>query len=91
MSTLNVFRYSALIAGVVYGFYTDAKLAGASERAAEAAAVAKQQALIAEAKAEYAKLHAPKKTASAAPVTADGKTDYNAVIANWAASFKSAA
>ncbi|KAK9247164.1 F-type H+-transporting ATP synthase subunit E [Lipomyces tetrasporus] len=68
MSTLNVFRWTALGAGVVYGLVHSYSLSVASEKKAAAAEWTHKEALIAKAKAEYAKLHP--KPAAAATTTA---------------------
>ncbi|KAK9238937.1 ATP synthase E chain-domain-containing protein [Lipomyces kononenkoae] len=65
MSTLNVFRWTAFGAGIVYGLFHSYSLSSASAKRAATAEWAHKEALIAKAKEEYAKLH-PK---PAAPIT----------------------
>lgn len=65
MSTFNVLRYSALGAGVVYGAVHRYNLFANAEAEETARQFNKEQKLINQAKAEYAKLNAPK----AAPAT----------------------
>lgn len=64
MSTFNVLRWSALGAGVVYGFVHRNGLKNAAEEKAAADKFAQQEKLIQEAKAEYAKLNAQKTPAA---------------------------
>ncbi|ODQ59375.1 hypothetical protein WICANDRAFT_79896 [Wickerhamomyces anomalus NRRL Y-366-8] len=56
MSTVNVFRYSALAAGVFYGAYHTYSLKSAATKAEEARVYAKKEALILEAKEKFAEL-----------------------------------
>lgn len=66
MSTsFNVFRYSLVGAGVVYGAFHRYSLESAEVQKQKDAQWKKEEKLIRQAKAEYAKLHAPK----AAPVS----------------------
>lgn len=91
MSTVNVFRYAALVAGVAYGISTDRSLACAAQKKAEDAKFAKQTALISEAKAEYAKLHAPKPAAAGEGVAFnldDDKLDFAKAIDSAIASLE---
>lgn len=89
MSTVNVFRYAALIAGVAYGISTDMSLATAAEKKAEEAAFAKKSALIAEAKAEYQKINAPKAVAGAVAFNLDDdKLDFAKAIDSAIASLE---
>ncbi|QWU86918.1 hypothetical protein CA3LBN_001136 [Candidozyma haemuli] len=60
MSTFNVLRYSALGAGVLYGAVHRYNLESAVSEQHKAEEWKKQEKLIKEAKAEYARLHAPK-------------------------------
>lgn len=62
--TVQVFRYSALVAGVFYGFTTDISLKAESQKKKEEAEFQKKVKLIAEAKAEYKKLNPPKVAAT---------------------------
>ncbi|GMM44468.1 F1F0 ATP synthase subunit E [Pichia kluyveri] len=59
-STLNVFRYGALVAGVFYGFSHDLSLKSEAAKKKEEAEYQKKLNLIAQAKAEYKKLNPPK-------------------------------
>ncbi|ODV95156.1 hypothetical protein PACTADRAFT_49900 [Pachysolen tannophilus NRRL Y-2460] len=61
-TTFNVLRWSSLAAGVVYGVYHNQVLKSAGKEKEEQAEYAHKQKLIAEAKAEYAKLNAPAET-----------------------------
>lgn len=63
MSTLNVFRYSLLGAGVVYGFIHRNSLESAHKEESRLAQWSKEEKLIAEAKAQFAKTAAPQSTA----------------------------
>lgn len=63
MSTLNVFRYSLLGAGVVYGFVHRNSLEAAHKEESRLAQWKEEEKLIAEAKAQFAKEVAPKNTA----------------------------
>lgn len=63
MSTLNVVRYSLLGAGVVYGFVHRNSLEAASKEESRLAQWKKEEQLIKEAKAEYAKTVAQKSAA----------------------------
>ncbi|GAV26959.1 hypothetical protein PMKS-000420 [Pichia membranifaciens] len=63
MSTLNVFRYGALVTGVLYGFTHDLSLKAAGEKKKEEAEYQKKIKLIEDAKAEYKKLNPPKASA----------------------------
>ncbi|AWU73959.1 uncharacterized protein C5L36_0A05540 [Pichia kudriavzevii] len=65
MSTLNVFRYSALIAGVAYGFTHDLSLKAAHAKKKEEEEYQRKIKLIAEAKEQYKLAHPPKKDESA--------------------------
>lgn len=66
MSTFNVLRYSALGAGIVYGAVHRYNLVSTAEKDARAAQIKQEEKLIRQAKAEYARLHAPKPAAAAA-------------------------
>lgn len=57
MSTFNVLRYSALGAGVVYGFVHRRSLGNAEEQKQVLAKFKEEEKLIKQAKAEYAKLN----------------------------------
>ncbi|KAK8438664.1 F1F0 ATP synthase subunit e, mitochondrial [Candidozyma auris] len=60
MSTFNVLRYSALGAGLVYGAVHRYNLESAVSEQRKAEEWKKKEKLIKQAKAEYARLHAPK-------------------------------
>lgn len=60
MSTFNVLRWTALATGVVYGAYHTQVLKSAGAAKQEILDFKHQEKLIAEAKAEFAKLNAPK-------------------------------
>lgn len=62
MSTFNVLRYSFLGAGIVYGALHRYNLESAGEEQQKLAEFKKEEKLIKQAKAEYAKLTAPKET-----------------------------
>lgn len=64
MLTLNVLRYSALGAGILYGAVHRYNLESASVQQEKQAKFAHEAKLIKQAKAEYAKLHAPKNQGS---------------------------
>ncbi|AET41457.1 F1F0 ATP synthase subunit e Ecym_8171 [Eremothecium cymbalariae DBVPG len=60
MSTLNVLRYTALGLGIVFGLKNDWALQGAAKENAESKKLARQLALVNEAKKEYARLSSSK-------------------------------
>lgn len=64
----NVLRYSLLGAGVVYGAYHRYSLESDVKAEHAAKAWAKEEKLIKQAKAEYAKLTAPKETPSSGSI-----------------------
>lgn len=64
MSSFNVLRYSALGAGILYGAVHRYNLESAASQEEKQAKFNQEAKLIREAKAEYAKLHAPKKQES---------------------------
>lgn len=66
MSTFNVLRYSLLGAGVVYGAVHRYNLEAEAKQIQASVAWKKQEKLIREAKAEYAKLHPAKPAATPA-------------------------
>lgn len=66
MSTFNVLRYSLLGAGIVYGAYTRFSVDSAFKAEQAAKKWRQEEKLIQQAKAEYARLHAPKKDTSSA-------------------------
>ncbi|RAL07426.1 ATP synthase subunit e [Aspergillus homomorphus CBS 101889] len=57
---VNVLRYSALITGLVYGFYHQSSLTSAAKHAEAEREYARQERLIEQAKAEWKKKTAPK-------------------------------
>ncbi|CAH00743.1 F1F0 ATP synthase subunit e [Kluyveromyces lactis] len=75
MSTLNVLRYSALALGVVAGFKTDLSLKSEAQKQEEQNQLHAQLKLVEQAKAEYAKLHPPKKEIKAATAGSSAKID----------------
>ena len=58
-TVVQVLRYSALGAGIFYGFYHQASLSAAAKLAAAQREYEHKQSLIEKAKAEYAKKNAP--------------------------------
>ncbi|KAI9852628.1 MAG: hypothetical protein M1838_000076 [Thelocarpon superellum] len=68
---VNVLRYSALFAGVVYGLYHQSSLSAQQKTAQINREYQRKESLIQQAKAEYAKqrLPADKKTASGGIIT----------------------
>ncbi|KAK9379657.1 ATP synthase E chain-domain-containing protein [Kockiozyma suomiensis] len=76
MSALNVFRWTALGAGVVYGAVHSFSLASARKAKHAADDWAHKEALIAQAKAEYAKLHPKPATTGAVLDLSDPNFDY---------------
>ncbi|AOW06277.1 ATP synthase E chain-domain-containing protein [Yarrowia lipolytica] len=80
-ATLNVLRWSALGAGVVYGFVHNRTLYSQAEKKVADAKFKKQEKLIEQAKAEWARLH-PAPVASTGVVTdiSDDKFDIEAYL-----------
>lgn len=80
-ATLNVLRWSALGAGVVYGFVHNRTLYSQAEKKVADAQFKKQEKLIDQAKAEWARLH-PAPVASTGVVTdiSDDKFDIEAYL-----------
>ncbi|KAG5365663.1 ATP synthase subunit e [Yarrowia sp. B02] len=81
-ATLNVLRWSALGAGVVYGFVHNRTLYSEAEKKVADAKYKKQEKLIEQAKAEWARLHpAPAAAAGGAEldITSD-KFDIDAYL-----------
>ena len=66
MSTFNLLRYSLLGAGIFYGAYTRFSVDSAFKAEQAAKKWRQEEKLIQQAKAEYARLHAPKKDTSSA-------------------------
>ncbi|CCH42148.1 ATP synthase subunit e, mitochondrial [Wickerhamomyces ciferrii] len=95
MSTVNVFRYSALAAGVLYGAYHTYSLESTAKKAEAQRLFAKKEALILEAKAKFAELNAPKKvetpkTQSKEINLDDDKLDFAQVIISAVESLETA-
>ncbi|SCU96013.1 LAME_0F14488g1_1 [Lachancea meyersii CBS 8951] len=91
MSTLNVLRYSAVVLGVAVGFKTDLGLKSQASRKSEEKAYADKLQLIDQAKAEYAKLHAPKSEPKGSAVKLDledPNLDYSKAILGAVESLK---
>ncbi|KAK2810246.1 hypothetical protein FQN50_003216 [Emmonsiellopsis sp. PD_5] len=59
---VNVLRYSALAAGLFYGFYHQSSLNSQAKTAAIDREYHRKESLIAQAKAEYAKKNAPQES-----------------------------
>lgn len=86
MSAINVFRYSCLGAGVVYGAMHRYNRESAAEKAVAAADWKKQERLIREAKREFARQNQPKTTGGSTAVNwEDPNLDLEAVITSWTA------
>ncbi|CAR57990.1 uncharacterized protein GVI51_H06919 [Nakaseomyces glabratus] len=83
MSTVNVLRYSALGLGLLVGLKTDFSLRGAAAKKLEEEEFSKRQQLIADAKAEWAKLHPPKTKATTKEINFDDPNlDFGELIVN---------
>lgn len=94
MSTVNVFRYSAVALGLFFGLKNDLSLKSAASKKEEQDAFEAKRKLVDEAKAEYAKLHAPvnKKVESGSVKEVDFEdpnVDFAAVILQAVDSLKS--
>lgn len=84
MSTFNVIRYSLLGAGVVYGAVHRYNLQAALEQQAKAAQYQAEEKLIRKAKAEYARLTAPKDAPVGAAVNLeDPNLDFGKLVESW--------
>ncbi|KAA8642237.1 ATP synthase subunit e [Aspergillus tanneri] len=59
---VNVLRYSALVAGLVYGVYRQSSITSTAKQAEANREYARQERLIQQAKAEWKKKTAPKET-----------------------------
>lgn len=81
--TLNVSRWSALGAGIIYGAYHRYSLELLSKKEQATAAYKKEERLIREAKAEYAKLNAPKQEKSASFNLEDPNLDFGKVLESF--------
>lgn len=95
MSTVNVFRYSALALGLFVGLKNDIFFRSAASKKEEQNAFEAKLKLVQEAKAEYAKLHQPvsKKTEVSSDIKEinleDPNVDFAAVILQAVDSLKS--
>ncbi|QLQ80926.1 hypothetical protein HG537_0E02810 [Torulaspora globosa] len=92
MSTVNVFRYSALAAGLVFGLKNDLSLKSAASKKEEQRAYEAKLKLVEEAKAEFAK--GKQATSGAETVNStfnleDPNVDFAAVILQAVDSIKS--
>ncbi|GEQ68004.1 hypothetical protein JCM33374_g1670 [Metschnikowia sp. JCM 33374] len=88
MSTFNVVRYSLLGAGVLYGAVHRYNLESSHEAEQKALQWKKEEKLIKQAKAEYAKLHPVKEQAVAAPAATgfdfeDPNLDFGKVLESY--------
>ncbi|KAL1975253.1 hypothetical protein VTN31DRAFT_3645 [Thermomyces dupontii] len=68
---VNVLRYSALAAGVVYGFWHQATLDARAKKAEAEREYRRKEKLIEQAKAEYRKRHAPAESKTTGGVITD--------------------
>ena len=88
MSSFNVVRYSLLGAGVVYGFAHRQSLQLSHEQQQKVAQWKKEEKLIKQAKAEYAKLNPPQEKASTSGSASidfeDPNLDLGLVLESWA-------
>ncbi|OJJ63179.1 hypothetical protein ASPSYDRAFT_86823 [Aspergillus sydowii CBS 593.65] len=66
---VNVLRYSALVAGLVYGFYHQSSITATTRRAEADREYARQERLIEQAKAEWKKKTQPQETNSTGIIT----------------------
>ncbi|KAJ9195489.1 hypothetical protein DTO166G4_3072 [Paecilomyces variotii] len=66
---VNVLRYSALVAGLIYGFSHQSSLNSQAKHAEIEREYKRKESLIQQAKAEFAKKHAPADKKSEGPVT----------------------
>lgn len=81
----QVFRYSALVAGILYGFTHDLTLKAEAAKKKEEVEYQKKVKLIAEAKAEYKKLH-PVAQSSTNFNLEDPNLDFGKVVESYIAS-----
>ncbi|KAM3162501.1 ATP synthase subunit e, mitochondrial [Lachancea thermotolerans] len=91
MSTVNVLRYSALALGAIIGLKTDLSLKSEAAKSSQQKEYAEKLRLIEQAKAEYAKLHAPKQVEKQADTKLDledPNLDYGKVILSAVESLK---
>ncbi|KAL4996557.1 ATP synthase E chain-domain-containing protein [Aspergillus recurvatus] len=79
---VNVLRYSALVAGLVYGFYHQSSITAANRRAEAEREYARQERLIEQAKAEWKKKTQPQDNKSTGVITdpEDPKFDLEAFL-----------
>ncbi|RDW81757.1 ATP synthase subunit e [Aspergillus mulundensis] len=68
---VNVLRYSALVAGLVYGFYHQSSITASTRRAEADREYARQERLIEQAKAEWKKKTQPQDSKSTGGVITD--------------------
>ncbi|OOF96309.1 hypothetical protein BO94DRAFT_539163 [Aspergillus sclerotioniger CBS 115572] len=79
---VNVLRYSALVAGLVYGFYHQSSITSSAKHAEAEREYARQERLIQQAKAEWQKKTAPKDTQNSGVITdpEDSRFDLEAYL-----------
>ncbi|KAL4927886.1 ATP synthase subunit e [Aspergillus undulatus] len=79
---VNVLRYSALVAGLVYGFYHQSSITATTRRAEADREYARQERLIEQAKAEWKKKTQPQDTKTSGVITdpEDPKFDLEAFL-----------
>ncbi|PWY89356.1 hypothetical protein BO70DRAFT_359637 [Aspergillus heteromorphus CBS 117.55] len=79
---VNVLRYSALVAGLVYGVYHQSSITASAKRAEAQHEYARQERLIEQAKAEWKKKTAPKDTQNSGVITdpEDSRFDLEAFL-----------
>ncbi|KAL4944343.1 hypothetical protein BDV06DRAFT_220393 [Aspergillus oleicola] len=79
---VNVLRYSALVAGLVYGFYHQSSISSTARRAEADREYARQERLIEQAKAEWKKKTQPQDTKTSGVITdpEDPKFDLEAFL-----------
>ncbi|KAB8071498.1 ATP synthase E chain-domain-containing protein [Aspergillus leporis] len=79
---VNVLRYSALVAGLIYGAYHQSSITSTAKRAEADREYARQERLIQQAKAEWKKKTAPKDTQNSGIITdpEDSRFDLEAYL-----------
>ncbi|KAF9894246.1 hypothetical protein FE257_007748 [Aspergillus nanangensis] len=79
---VNVLRYSALVAGLVYGVYHQSSITSSAKQADAQREYARQERLIEQAKAEWKKKTAPKDTTQSGIITdpEDSRFDLEAFL-----------
>lgn len=83
--SLNVLRWGVLTTGVVYGFTHNRTLQARAAESARHEAFARRERLIADARAEYARLHPRPAPAAGAPTTDVDSPDFDPVkLIDWA-------